>query len=116
MLIAVGISMILSGCAMAHPSVKATGFGASLGLPALAPPSTQETSVLISPSDKLRSFENLPCAGSANHGGIFLLETTSLMAFAHGRVLSYDMKDIGPGSPGLWQPWQLFSRTGRTSL
>src|ERR1700751_5999128 len=101
MLIGVGISMILSVCPMSQPSVKATCFGASFGLPALAPPSTQVTRVETSAADRLRSLENLPCAGSANHGGIFLLETSSLMALAHGRVLSYDMKDIGPGSPGL---------------
>jgi hypothetical protein len=40
--------------------VNAIGFGASLGSPAFAPSSTQETSVLMSAADKLRSFENLP--------------------------------------------------------
>src|SRR5271154_3944935 len=114
--IGAGIANTLSGCPITQPSVNAIGFGASFLSPALAPLSTQETRVLMSAADKLRSFENLPCAGSANHGGIFLLTTTCLMALAHGRVLSYVMNDIGPGSPGRWQPWQLFSRTGRTSL
>src|ERR1035437_6577089 len=105
---AVGISKTLSGCPMTQPSVNATGAGASFGLPALAPPSTQETSVAMSAADKLRSLENLPCAGSANQGGIFLLATTCLMALAQGRVPSYVMNDIGPGSPGGWTPGQFF--------
>jgi hypothetical protein len=35
-------------------------------------------------------------------GGIFFVITAFLIAFAHGRVLSYVKKDIGPISPGRW--------------
>jgi hypothetical protein len=44
--------------------------------------------VFKSAVDSVRSFANFPWLGSANHGGIFLVATAFLMAFAQGRVLS----------------------------
>src|SRR6476619_2037415 len=105
---ATGISRIMSGLPIDQPSTNLTGAGASLALPAGAPASTQDTRVLTSPADMVRSLENLPCCGSAYHGGIFFVATAVLMALAQGRVVSYDKNDIGPASPGRWQFWQFF--------
>src|ERR1700691_1344741 len=105
---AVGIANTTSGFPMFQPSTKLIGLGASLGFPAVAPVSTHEIRVFISAADSVRSFSKWPYLGSANHGGIFLLATAVLIAFAHGRVPSYVRNDIGPASPGRWQFWQFF--------
>ncbi len=42
------------------PALDERGVGASLGLPSLAPPSAQATSVSMSLCDRVRSFPNLP--------------------------------------------------------
>src|SRR5437867_469830 len=55
-----GISNTWSGLPMLHPSAHATAGGASFGSPSRAPPSTQETSVSISPLASERSFANFP--------------------------------------------------------
>src|SRR5687768_15881774 len=82
-----GSSMTMSGL-ICQPSGQVAGGGASAGLPDCAPSSTHLLSVSISPAVRLRSFENVPCCGSANHGGIFFVCTAVLIARAHGRVLS----------------------------
>src|SRR4051812_36151557 len=78
-----------------HPSgLHATGFGASLISPSTAPPSTHFTIVSISSGLSERSFENSPCAGSANHGGISRFSTLSRIARAHGRASEYWRRGI----------------------
>jgi hypothetical protein len=52
---------------------------------------------------RLRSFANLPCFGSACHGGIVPSPTSSRIALAHFRASAYDSRDIGAISPGRWQ-------------
>src|SRR5258706_3348950 len=91
---ALGISNTTSGFPIVQPSTKWTGLGASLVSPALAPSSTHEIRVLISAADRVRSFSKWPYLGSANHGGIFLVATAVLIAFAHGRGLSEFKKNI----------------------
>src|SRR5581483_4492377 len=86
-LYAFGISITTSGL-MFHPSRHSIGGGMSFGSPSGAPASTHAASVLTSVSVSLRSFAKCPNRGSANHGGIFLVNTASLMDFAHGRALS----------------------------
>ena len=60
-------------------------FGIAFGAPAV----TQATIVSISSWDSDRSFAKWPYCGSANHGGMILCCTASLMAPAQGRVSSY---------------------------
>src|SRR5690348_16564847 len=38
------------------------------------------------------------------------------MALAQGRACSYVSSENGAASPGRWHPWQLFCKTGATSL
>src|SRR5205809_1348128 len=83
-----GIWRITSGLPIFHPSSNFTGLGASPGFPSGAPVSAQETKDLISSSERDRSFENLPCCGSAPHGGIFFCTTAVRIAFAQGRTCS----------------------------
>src|SRR5579863_6623468 len=92
-----------SGFPIRHPSTQSICLGASLEFPAGAPASTQLFKTSTSDCVKVRSLENLPKCGSANHGGIFFVSIACLMAFAHGRVSSYVMNDIGAASPGRWQ-------------
>src|SRR5262245_45759516 len=101
---------------MLRPSTKAKGGGASLGSPSRAPVSAQSANTFISAGCKDRSFANEECAGSANHGGIFLTNTASRIARAQGRVSRYVRNDMGAASPGLWHPWHRRWRTGKTSL
>src|SRR5262249_565197 len=84
--------------------------------PSGAPVSAHAVRVLMSVSVSLASFRKPPYRGSANHGGIFLLRTASLIAFAHGRVLSYVRNDMGATSRGRWQTWQFLCSIGSTSL
>lgn len=44
------------------------------------------TNLAMSPAVRVFSFAKCPKAGSANHGGIFLVATASLIALAQGRV------------------------------
>ena len=82
-----GIEMITSGW-IRQPSAQSTGAGLSLASPSGAPMSAHAASVLMSSPSSRGSFRKSPYCGSANHGGIFLLTMASLIAFAHGRVLS----------------------------
>jgi hypothetical protein len=84
----VGISTTRSGFGMFHPSIHRTGAGRSFASPSGAPASAHAASVFTSAWLRLRSFEKCPYCGSANHGGIFLLNTAALIALAHGRVPS----------------------------
>jgi hypothetical protein len=77
-----------SGLPMLQPSLHSIGAGASCGLPSSAPPRTQPTSVSTSVGVSVRSLANVPCAGSANHGGICFCWTAARIAFAHGRACS----------------------------
>src|SRR5437868_1625769 len=97
-----GISMTMSGL-RPQPSTNFIGAGASFASPSSAPPSAHAASVLIVASFNVRSFAKWAYAGSANHGGIWRFTTAVLIAFAHGRVSLYVMKDIGAISPGRWQ-------------
>src|SRR5262249_28318041 len=106
----------MSGCAMFQPSTNLTGIGASLALPSGAPASTQRAMVSTSALESERSLDHLPKWGSANHGGIFLSATASLMAEAQGRTCLYVSSGMGAGSPGRWHDWQFFCRIGATSL
>src|SRR6516165_835543 len=87
-----------------QPFGHLTGSGASRWSPSGAPKSAHLAKVSISvlPSD--RSFVKCPWSGSANHGGIFRINTASLIAFAQGRVSLYVRNDIGAICPGRWQP------------
>src|SRR6266852_3301753 len=76
-----GIEMITSGL-VRHPSGHSIGIGLSFASPSGAPPSAHAARVLISVSVSLGSFRKSPYRGSANRGGIFLLRTASLIAFA----------------------------------
>src|SRR5580658_4418356 len=85
--IGLGIETITSGWIF-QPSVHRPGDGLSFASPSEAPPSTHATSVLISLCVSVGSFRNRPYRGSAVQGGIFLVSTAALIAFAQGRVLS----------------------------
>src|SRR5438552_9175466 len=81
-----GSSTTTSG-RIAHPSAgHSTGGGASLGLPSAAPPSTHLARISISFCFNERSFVKWPYFWSANQGGIFLIVTAALIAFAQGRA------------------------------
>ncbi len=82
----VPMSITMSGLPICQPVTNSGIFGSSLGLPSGAPPSTQATIVSICSFVRLRSLANLPCAGSASHGGIVRATTFSLIAFAQGRT------------------------------
>src|SRR5688500_13071401 len=71
--------------------------------------------VSISRSLRRRSLRNVPCAGSACHGGIARVLTFCLMAPAQGRASPYDSNDIGATSPGRWQLAHLLNMIGATS-
>src|SRR5437867_1676776 len=86
-----------------QPSAHCAAGGLAAASPSRAPLSAQAESVSASFSVNFGAFRNSPTCGSANHGGIFLLRTAALIAFAQGRVLSYVRKDIGATSPGRWQ-------------
>jgi len=101
---------------MFQPSGHFIGAGLSLAEPSGAPAYTHATIFCKFRSLNRRSFAKWPYLGSANHGGIFLEATAAFIALAQGRVLSYVRNDMGPISPGRWQPWQFFCRIGRTSL
>src|SRR5262249_35545563 len=90
---------------MFQPSRNVTGAGLSFASPSTAPLSAHETKVRISASLRPLSFEKCPKCGSANHGGIFRVETAALIALAQGRVDSKVRNDIGPISPERWQFW-----------
>src|SRR5262249_52581970 len=81
-----GPSIIMSGFASHPPTGHCLGAGASLDSPSAAPPSTHATNLSISPCERERSFEKCPTFGSANQGGIFLVATAFLIAFAQGRT------------------------------
>src|SRR5215831_15137351 len=87
-----GISITMSGLKL-QPFTQATGAGASLASPSIAPPSTHVTSVLMVASLSVRSFAKWLYPGSANHGGIRRDMTAFLMAFAQGRTSLYVSKD-----------------------
>src|SRR5215470_9451066 len=110
------ISKIKSGLPIAQPSVNCGTFGKSALLPSGAPPSTQSLIVATSASLKLGSFENLPTAGSAPHGGISRATTFCLTARAHGRASSYVISDIGAMPVGRWHSAQFLYRIGATSF
>jgi hypothetical protein len=82
----VGSSMIASGAGIAQPSANRRGAGISLRSPSGAPASTHRTIVSISSCRSDASFENFPTWRSANHGGIFLVNTADRIAFAQGRA------------------------------
>jgi hypothetical protein len=100
---AFGISKITSGFPIVQPSTNRAGGGASLASPSAAPRSAHADNVSISARESDRSFANFPTCGSAGQGGIRRTITASRIAFAHGRVSLYVMKDIGATSPGRWQ-------------
>src|SRR5688572_8740421 len=64
----------------------AIGGGASLAAPSTAPPSAHRRIVSTSAGLSDRSLVKLPCAGSANQGGIDRSATFERMALAQGRV------------------------------
>src|SRR5687768_9703022 len=64
----------------------------------------------------MRALANVPCAGSACHGGMVPSATRAPTARAHGRTSLYVISDIGAISPGRWQLVQLANRIGATSL
>ena len=68
------------------PAGHSIGGGATAGSPSGAPRSTHAAIVAISDSLSDRSLLKWPYCGSANHGGIALVTTACLIAFAHGRV------------------------------
>jgi hypothetical protein len=63
--------------------------------------------VSISDCLRLTSFENVPIAGSAPHGGISRFITFCLTARAHGRASSYVTSGIGAIASGRWHSTQL---------
>ncbi len=83
-----GRVMMKSGSPNCQPSVSAGGVGSSAGLPRGAPASTHFTIVSICAWLSRASLANVPCAGSANHGGICRFATLSLIDRAHGRTSS----------------------------
>jgi hypothetical protein len=83
-----GSVMMKSGSPNCHPSVSTGGLGSSAGLPRGAPASTHFTIVSICGWLRRASLANVPCAGSANHGGICRFETFSLIDRAQGRTSS----------------------------
>src|SRR3712207_6803078 len=89
-----------SGVPIVQPSAYRGGFGMSLSSPFGAPASTHAAMVSMSFCDRLGSFLNFPCAGSADHGGISRFTTRCLIARAHGRTSSYVISDIGADIAG----------------
>src|SRR5258708_3556158 len=110
------MSSTRSGFGIFQPSAYSRGLGASFRSPSLAPPSTHATSVSISCLLSERSSAKCPYCGSANHGGIFLVTTSDLIALAHGRASLYEINENGAISPGRWHSWQWLCRMGATSL
>src|SRR5204863_8492540 len=84
--------------------------------PFRAPASNHAAMVSISPCDRRGSFLNVPCAGSAPHGGIARETTRCLMDRAHGLASSNVTSDIGANIVGRWHSTQLLYRIGATSL
>ena len=81
-----GISKTTSGLPICQPAANCGNAGISAGSPCRASPSTHFTMVSICAGVRLRSLLNVPCAGSANHGGISRAITFSRIARAHGRT------------------------------
>jgi hypothetical protein len=75
-----------SGLICQPSGAHSSGAGASRTSPCGAPASTHCTMVSICVCDSVRSLAQVPCAGSANHGGICRDATLALMLRAHGRV------------------------------
>src|SRR6185503_6835927 len=84
-----GPRTIRSGLICQPSGAHSIGAGASLASPCGAPASTHFAIVSICVCDSDRSFAHVPCAGSANQGGICFATTLFLMLRAHGRVDSY---------------------------
>src|SRR5258706_13654459 len=78
--------MMTSGLPIFQPSVNCGAGGRSLVSPSFMPPSTHETRVATSLSDRRRSFENVPGGALACHGGIGREATFSLIDLPHGRT------------------------------
>src|SRR6185369_16235159 len=110
------IVKIASGLPIVQPSTSCGAAGMSLSSPFGAPASTHFAIVSTSASDRRGSFLNVPCAGSAPHGGIVRAVTRCLMARAHGRASSKVINDIGANIVGRWHSTQLLYRIGATSL
>ena len=89
-----------SGLPIVQPSANRGASGRSLSSPFGAPPSTHAVMVSISLCDRRGSFLNVPCAGSAPHGGIARETTRCLMDRAHGLASSNVTSDIGANIVG----------------
>ena len=83
-----GPRTIRSGLICQPSGAQSIGAGASLASPCGAPASTHFVIVSICVCESDRSLAHVPCAGSANHGGICRDATLALMLRAHGRVAS----------------------------
>ncbi len=59
---------------------------------------------------------NVPCGGSAPHGGIAPETTRCLIDLAHGRASSNVVSDIGANIVGRWHSTQLLLKIGATSF
>src|SRR5262245_57812354 len=110
------MSMIVSGLPMFHPVSNLGAGGKSLESPSGAPESAHAVMVASSSSLNRRSLLNLPCAGSASHGGIFLVSTAAFIAFAHGRTSLNEVNAIGAASPARWHSTQRLLRIFATSF
>src|SRR5688572_2836333 len=85
-----------------QPSFHSRAGTLSAALPSIAPLSAQTLSTLISEEVNLGALRSALEWESANHGGICLVTTADLIAFAQGRVFSYVRKDIGAMPLGRW--------------
>ena len=81
-----GPRTIRSGLICQPSGAHSIAGGASFASPCGAPASTHFVMVSICACDSERSLAQVPCAGSANHGGICRDATLALMLRAHGRV------------------------------